>query len=93
MPRPAQRSRSLRRIKLKIPSGKRVTHYIKHKPKIARCAICKKPLAGVPKDFPSKIKKLVKTKRRPERPYANLCPKCMRLIMKEKGLKRWGYGS
>lgn len=94
MPRPAERSRSLRRIKLKMPSGKFKTVYTKRKSKPARCAICKKPLHGTVRGLPFKIKRLARTKRRPERPYAgNLCSKCMRLVIKEKKLEGWGYGS
>ncbi len=85
MPIQPQRTRSLVRIKKKTPSGKIVIHYRKRKPAKPKCAICKKPLLGVPKDLPYKIKKLSKTQKRPERPYGGyLCSSCMRKKILEK---------
>jgi large subunit ribosomal protein L34e len=85
MPRPALRSTSWRKIKKKLPGGRFIIHYLKRKPSISVCAVCKKPLHGVPRDIPSKIRRLSKTCRRPERPYGgNLCSRCMREKIKEK---------
>jgi len=85
MPRPSQRSRSLRRIKKKTPGGERKVHYKKRKHSKARCSVCKKPLSGVPKGRDSDIAKIPKTKKRPERPYGgNLCSSCMRREMKRR---------
>lgn len=78
-----QKSRTYRRKHVRTPSGT-VLHYIKRKPKIAHCAICKKPLHGIPRGRPYQIKKITKTRRRPERPYPNLCSKCMREKIKEE---------
>lgn len=78
------RSRSLRKIYVKTPGGKTVVHYKNRKPKIAHCAGCGKPLKGFVRALPSKIRKLGKTKKRPQRPYPNLCSSCMRKkIVKE----------
>lgn len=84
MPRPKLRSRSLRRVYKKTPGGKTVVHYRKRKPKIAHCGECGAELKGVIRAIPSKMKKTAKTKKRPERPYPNLCSSCMRKkIIKE----------
>ncbi|MBU0530824.1 MAG: 50S ribosomal protein L34e [Candidatus Aenigmatarchaeota archaeon] len=83
MPRPALRSRSMRRVKKKTPGGRSVIHYSKKKPKPAVCASCKAKLHGVPRDLPYKIGKLAKTKKRPERPFGgHLCSKCARHAIK-----------
>ena len=61
MPRPQLRSRSLKRVKKKLPGGAFVTHYSKRRPSGAKCAKCKAPLRGVPRVLDSKMKKLGKT--------------------------------
>lgn len=91
MPRPALRSRSLRRVKVRLP-GKYKVKYTKRKPSFAKCARCKKPLHGTARNLPVKIKGLAKSKKTVARPYGgNLCSKCMRLVIKEEKLGRWGY--
>jgi len=78
------RSRSLKRKKVRTPGKRLITHYEDKKTKIARCSVCGKPLHGVPRVKSSKMKKLPKTKRRPERPYGGtLCSKCMRKLFRE----------
>jgi len=84
MVRPALRSRSLRRVKRKTPGKTHKVHYKPKKPSIARCAICKKPLHGVPRERSSKMR-IARTKKKPTRPYGgNLCSSCMRTRFKEK---------
>ena len=79
------RSRSLKRRKVRTPGNRLVIHYRRRKPKVAKCARCGKPLHGVPRLRPSELRKLPKSKRRPDRPYGgNLCSECMREVMKEK---------
>ncbi len=83
MPRPMYRSRSWRRVQVRTPGGRTVTHYERRKPNVARCAICGKPLNGVPRGRPVEIRKLAKTERRPERPYGGyICPSCLRKLYK-----------
>jgi large subunit ribosomal protein L34e len=90
MPRPAQRSRSFRKKKVNTPGGKAVIHYVKKKPSPATCASCGGQLHGVPRELPSGMKKLPKTKKRPDRPYGGtLCPKCARHAVKVKNMERW----
>ena len=79
------RSRSLKRSQKKVPGGKTVTHFRRRKPSIAKCAKCGKDIKGVPRLRVSELRKLPKTKKRPERPYGgNLCSKCMREVFREK---------
>lgn len=72
------RTRSWRRVKRVTPGGRLVVHYEKRKPGKAKCAICGTELHGVPALRPSKLGKLAKTEKRPERPYGGvICPKCL----------------
>lgn len=85
MVRRALRSRSLRRVKVKTPGSKVVTHYRKRKPKIGHCGNCGAILKGVPRARPKKMQKLSKSKKRPQRPYGgSLCTKCTRQLFREK---------
>lgn len=85
MPRPALRSRSLRKIRKKLPGGASIIHYIKKIPKKAVCAKCKKPLHGVASGLTAKVRSLAKSKKRPERPYGGkLCSKCTKDELKKK---------
>ena len=78
------RSRSLRRKKVRTPGNRLITQHKKRRPKIAKCGICRKPLHGVPRRNPADMRKLAKTKRRPERPYGgNLCSSCMRDLLRK----------
>jgi len=91
MVKPKLRSRSEKRRRVRTPGKKLVTHYKKKKSGIARCAVCKKPLHGVPRLNPSEMRKLSKSKKRPERPYGgNLCSKCMRDLFKKSLVKILG---
>jgi len=84
MVKPKLRSRSKKRRRVRTPGKRLVTHYKRKKPGIARCAVCKKSLHGVPRLNPSEMEKLPKSKKRPERPYGgNLCSKCMRDLFRK----------
>ncbi|MBN2330640.1 MAG: 50S ribosomal protein L34e [Candidatus Aenigmarchaeota archaeon] len=90
MPRPAQRSRSFRKKPVNTPGGRQTIHYLKKGPCIARCAVCKRPLHGVPSGLPSEMRKLKKTSKRPDRPYGgNMCSACSRETVKSKNIARW----
>ena len=79
MPAPRLRSRSLRKIFTKVPGGETNIHFKKKKPKAAKCGNCGAVLKGIPREFPFRMKKMAKTKKRPERPYGGvLCSRCMR---------------
>ncbi|WP_042667804.1 50S ribosomal protein L34e [Desulfurococcus amylolyticus] len=78
MPRPMYRNRSWRRIIVKTPGGDVSVHYEKRRPNAARCAICGRPLNGVPALRPVELRKLAKTEKRPERPYGGyICHECL----------------
>lgn len=84
MPRPMHRSRSLRRIYMKTPGGKTTIHYEKRKPSLAVCAICGKPLNGVPRLRSSKLSKLPKSLKRPERMFGGvICSRCLSILIKQ----------
>lgn len=87
MPRPNKRSRSLRKIYVKV-TGKTTIHYKYRKPKNAKCGECGAVLKGVPRERPYKMRKMAKSKKRPERPYGGtLCSKCARKLFVEKAKK------
>ena len=79
MPAGKHKSRTLRRVFRKTPGARNVLHYVKRKPKAARCGGCNAILQGVPRDIPSKIARMSKTQMRPERIFGgNLCHACTR---------------
>lgn len=86
-----QRSRSLRRVKVKVPGGTTKLVYKKRKKAKAKCGSCGVILKGVPREIPSKMKNLAKSKKRPQRPYGGmLCSSCLKKLMVSKargGLK------
>lgn len=85
MPAPRLRSRSLRKLFVKVPGGKVRVHFKKRKPKAARCGNCGAVLKGVPRELPFRMRSMAKTKKRPERPYGGaLCSKCMRQTIIDK---------
>ncbi len=91
MPRPAYRSESLRKIPVKTPGGSTVTHYEKRKPRIARCALCGKPLGGVPRLRTPRLRRLSRTKKRPERIYGGyLCPECLANLLRRSVIEQAG---
>ena len=85
MPALRFRSRSFRRVFVRRTSGKSVIHYKKRKPKSAHCSNCGSVLKGVPRERPYKMRKISKTKKRPERPYGGvLCSKCTKELIRAK---------
>ena len=78
------KSRTFRRVKVKLPGNRITVQYRKRKPKQARCASCGKALHGIPRERPYKMRKMAKTQKRPERPFGGaLCSICMRKKIKE----------
>jgi large subunit ribosomal protein L34e len=85
MPRGMYKSRTLRRIAVKVPGGAVKRHYRQRKPGKAVCSTCQKPLAGVPRELPRQLTKLPKTAKRPQRPYGGvLCSACLRRMLLTK---------
>ncbi len=85
-----QATRSLRRIQVRTPGNRLVTHYEKRKPSIAKCGNCHKELIGIPRERPSDFRNLPYSQKTVARPYGgNLCSNCSRekIIEKFKDLK------
>lgn len=79
------KSKSKRKVFVKVPGNKIKVHYKERKPKKAICPIYGTPLSGVPNKNPSKLSKLAKSERKPERPFGGmLSSKATRDIMKDK---------
>jgi len=73
------KSRSMRKVFTRIPSGKAKVSYKKRKPSAAKCATCGKVLSGTPRERPFRMKKMPKTAKRPQRPFGGvLCSACTR---------------
>lgn len=85
MPIPSRRSRSVTRKAVRTPSGKISMHFTKRQPSRAQCGRCGAVLQGVPRVRAMVLKRLPKSKKRPQRPYGgNLCSSCMRQLFVEK---------
>lgn len=85
MPRGRYKSRTLRRVFVKVPGGAVKLQYRKRKPAKAKCAVCAKQLSGVPRERPHIMRTLNKTAKRPERPFGGvLCSACTRLLLQRK---------
>jgi large subunit ribosomal protein L34e len=85
MPKPRYRSRSLRRVKKKMPGGVTKLVYDKRKPGVAKCSICRIELKGIPRLRPVKAANTPKTHKRPERSYGGfMCGACLRKKIKQE---------
>jgi len=77
MPAGKDKSRSQRKVFVKLPGGSTKMTRKPRKPSAAKCAACGGVLTGTPRLKDMEMAKLSKTQRRPERPYGgNLCSKC-----------------
>ncbi len=80
MVRPAYRSRSLRRIKVRTPGGDLKVHYEKRFASLPKCAICGRPLQGI---NIKRVKTGHEPLKSPSRPYGGyVCHKCLRYGLK-----------
>lgn len=73
----ALRSRSWKRRQVRLPGGRTVVQYRKKKPSCHKCGECGVKLNRARLNT-LKMSKLSKSQRRPERPYPELCSRCMR---------------
>jgi len=74
-----QKSRSLRRVSKRTPKGTVVVHYVTRQSAKPKCSGCGKILHGVPRAHSSKLGKIAKSQRRPQRPFGGvLCSSCSR---------------
>lgn len=79
------KSKSKRKVFVKVPGNTVKVHHSPRKPKRAVCPIYGTPLAGVPRKNPAELGKLAKSERKPERPFGGmLSSKATRDIMKDK---------
>ncbi|MEM2917835.1 MAG: 50S ribosomal protein L34e [Candidatus Bathyarchaeia archaeon] len=84
MPRPSLRTRSRKRVYLKLPGGKSVIHYEKEKQGYLRCSRCSRILFGIPRLSSSELRKLSMSQRRIKRMYGGqLCHTCLQDMLKE----------
>jgi large subunit ribosomal protein L34e len=83
MPAGKHKSGRYRKVSVRTPGGKTVTHFRERKPSAAKCAIFGTKLNGVPRERPAKLGKLSKSQRRPERPFGGvLGSKGMRAVIR-----------
>ncbi len=85
------KSRSYIRKKVRTPGGTLKTAYTRKRPAKPQCGGCGKALAGVPRVKETAMKKIPKTKRRPERPFGGvLCSPCSRkeIIRRTRAAKK-----
>jgi len=92
MPIQPQATRSLRRIQVRTPGNRLVTHFEKKKPTIAKCGNCGQELKGIPRERPTAFRNLPYSQKTVSRPFGgNLCSKCSRekIIEKFKDIKEF----
>jgi large subunit ribosomal protein L34e len=78
-------SRTKRRVAVKLPGNRTKVKITNKKPSRAVCASTGKPLQAVPQLKGPQIRRLSKSKRRPERPYGGfLSSKAMRKLFIKK---------
>ncbi len=82
---PRLRSRSKKRKYRRTPGGETVIHYDAKKHSRHHCARCGGVLDGTPSGTPIEIKRMKRSERVPERPYAGvLCSGCTEKLMRYK---------
>lgn len=70
-----------KRIQRKTPGARTVIHFKKKRVSQSKCGMCGKKL-NRSRLTATQLRKLPKTKKRPERPLPELCSKCMREYFK-----------
>jgi len=72
-------------IQRKTPSGRITIIVKKKKGKVAKCAICKRPLNGIVRAHPRDLARINKSQKRVSRIYGGyLCHKCLERLLKRK---------
>jgi large subunit ribosomal protein L34e len=85
MPRPSERTKTKKRIRVRVPGGHRNTHFRKEKVNPACCRRCGRVLSGFSCSAPSKISKLSSSEKKVERVYGGqLCPDCLQYLLKRE---------
>ena len=75
--------RSTKRRKVRVSGGKTFIHFKNEKPGHATCKSCGAKLSR-PRINIKEVKKMSKTEKQPERPFPELCSRCMREYFKNK---------
>ncbi|MEM3627749.1 MAG: 50S ribosomal protein L34e [Candidatus Bathyarchaeia archaeon] len=84
MPQPHLRTRSEKRLTVALPGGRNTTRYKKELNAAPTCALCKKPLAGIPHLTTAEARKLNRTKRRIWRLHGGkICHSCLKKALKQ----------
>ena len=83
MPAPRYRSRSKKRKNIVTPGKVTKIHYQKHGTSQKKCAGCGNPIKSIPRLRGPNIRKISRTKRRPNRTYGGYyCPHCLNKKLK-----------
>lgn len=84
MPQPHLRTRSKKRLKVKIPGGETRIHYKTKDISPLSCVLCNKLLAGIGHRTPARMRKLNRSKKRICRPYGGkICHNCLKNSLKQ----------
>lgn len=75
----------MKKVKVRIPSGKIVIRNKRRQVGIGRCANCQGELHGTPTAHPIETRKLAKSDKRPSRAYGGyFCSNCTKELFREK---------
>jgi large subunit ribosomal protein L34e len=82
MVKPMLRTRARKKVQVKTPGGRTVTHIKEGKPSKRTCGRCGINLAGVPSEVSSVMRNMAKSEKVPSRPYAGvLCSACVERLV------------
>jgi len=85
MPARRHRSRTYKKKQVRTPGGRVARHYKEKRKGGAVCALCGRPLGGVPRISGGRIGSLPRSSRMPNRPFAGyFCVACSRRFLLEK---------
>ncbi|MFH1054787.1 MAG: hypothetical protein V1744_01700 [Candidatus Altiarchaeota archaeon] len=74
----SMRTRSRKKVKIRTPGARTVTHFRQEKAGHVTCGRCKSQLGGVASGSPTWMKSISKSQRIPDRSYGGvLCPNCL----------------
>ena len=89
--KPRHLSHSLKKVQVRTPGGRTITHYRYKTHSKHICAICKQELHGKPRGRPIEIRSLSKSERKPERPFGGmLCSRDSRMILSYRAKLKHG---
>ena len=84
MPQPHLRTRSQKRLRVKLSSGKNRIHYRAGNISPLLCTLCNQPLAGMPHQAQKEMRKLNRSQKRIWRPYGGrICHNCLKSALKQ----------